>query len=115
MSPDSRALIPGSGSLCPLCGESREQHVPGPPDPPGPNAACLLRNPVRRAPHMREDAAKREREFLEGLRYEDKFSEVCAGCGDADPQHWREGGWYCEGCASCPQCDSPYCEDPSHA
>jgi hypothetical protein len=39
---------------------------------------------------------------------------ICAGCGDMNPAHWREGGWYCEGCASCPLCDSPYCEDPSH-
>jgi len=39
----------------------------------------------------------------------------CDGCGDADPAHWREGGWYCEGCAACEVCQSPYCDIPEHA
>lgn len=43
----------GGSFDCPLCGEPRDQHVPGPPDPPGPDAACLLRDPVRRVPHRR--------------------------------------------------------------
>lgn len=39
---------------------------------------------------------------------------TCAGCGDTDPAHWREGGWYCESCASCEVCASPYCDNPDH-
>lgn len=38
----------------------------------------------------------------------------CDGCGDVDPRHWREGGWYCEGCASCEVCESPYCDNREH-
>ncbi len=45
---------------------------------------------------------------------EGKEKTCCAGCGDADPAHWREDGWYCEGCASCEVCQSPYCENPEH-
>lgn len=38
----------------------------------------------------------------------------CDGCGDLDPAHPRNGGWYCEGCASCAVCQSPYCENEDH-
>ena len=38
---------------------------------------------------------------------------TCAGCGDIDPRHWRDG-WYCEGCAACEVCQSPYSEEPEH-
>lgn len=40
--------------------------------------------------------------------------EICAGCGDMNPAHWREGGWYCESCASCEVCLSPYCDEEEH-
>lgn len=49
--PDSSQNRPAPDDACPLCSEPRDQHVPGPPDPPGPDAACLLRDPVRRVPH----------------------------------------------------------------
>lgn len=40
--------------------------------------------------------------------------KCCDGCGDVNPEHWREGGWYCHGCASCEVCQSPYCDNPEH-
>jgi len=33
--------------------------------------------------------------------------------GDIDPRHWREGGWYCDGCAACEVCQSPRCSGSS--
>lgn len=47
-----------------------------------------------------------------GYRYPERT--CCDGCGDVEPQHWREGGWYCEGCAACEVCLSPYCDEPEH-
>jgi hypothetical protein len=39
--------------------------------------------------------------------------EPCAGCGDVS-EFWRDGAWYCYGCASCDVCQSPYCDEPEH-
>lgn len=44
----------------------------------------------------------------------DDGPRICSGCGDIDPRHWREDGWYCEGCAACEVCSSPYCDEPEH-
>ncbi len=57
--------------------------------------------------------------LLEGEVGSERDSEepeprCCAGCGDVDPAHWREGGWYCDGCAFCEVCQSPYCDEPEH-
>jgi hypothetical protein len=49
-----------------------------------------------------------------GCSLSDDEPRICAGCGDIDPRHWREGGWYCESCAACEVCQSPYCDEPEH-
>lgn len=50
---------------------------------------------------------------VSGEQHESEM-ECCAGCGDANAEHWRDGGWYCYGCASCEVCQSPYCDNPEH-